>query len=240
MEDTTTITNEIVKNNVEETTIEATWEVDNMVRRAETLKLDELKLSNRARFQIKKSGMTLDDLVLTGRKIATDCTTRFEPAEKEPKWKQELTSALYEAGFIRDDLNVGVCRIWLLYTVILTYTSSFPEFIKYNSFTNQDYEQLATVSDEDLRKVEEVLSSLAPMERATIERRFGLHSIKLYDLEEIGRELRITRERVRQHEAKALRKLKHPSCLCKLPALFGFIPPTRPTMIATTNINALS
>ena len=165
--------------------------------------------------------MTIDDLVLTGRKAAIVCTTRFEPPIKKPKWKQELVAALYEAGFIRDDINLITCRIWELYSAVLA-DGNFPGFIRYYSFTNQDYERLIPVSDKDLRKVEEVLSSLSSMEKTVIELRFGLRSIKQYELDEIGKEFMITPERTRQHEARALRKLRQPNRLRKLPALFGF------------------
>jgi RNA polymerase primary sigma factor len=60
-------------------------------------------------------------------------------------------------------------------------------------------------------QVESVLNSLTPRERRVVELRFGLDGDKLYTLSEIGEELGVTRERIRQIEAKALRKLRHPS-----------------------------
>jgi hypothetical protein len=48
------------------------------------------------------------------------------------------------------------------------------------------------------------------------------------DLETLGRRFGVTRERIRQIEAKALRKMRHPSRFTKLPALFGFVPPAVP------------
>jgi RNA polymerase primary sigma factor len=63
------------------------------------------------------------------------------------------------------------------------------------------------VTDQILR----VLNTLAPREAEIIRMRFGIGCEKDYTLEEIGNHLSITRERVRQIEAKALRKLKHPS-----------------------------
>ena len=60
-------------------------------------------------------------------------------------------------------------------------------------------------------QVEGVLNSLTPRERRVVELRFGLEGDRLYTLSEIGEELGVTRERIRQIEAKALRKLRHPS-----------------------------
>ena len=59
--------------------------------------------------------------------------------------------------------------------------------------------------------------------------RFGLMDGKTRSLEDVGKELNITCERARQLEAKALRIMRSPSRLCKLPPLFGFIPP-RPSI----------
>jgi RNA polymerase primary sigma factor len=60
-------------------------------------------------------------------------------------------------------------------------------------------------------QIEGVLSTLTPRERRVVELRFGLDGDKLYTLSEIGVELGVTRERIRQIETKALRKLRHPS-----------------------------
>ncbi|WP_038039108.1 RNA polymerase sigma factor RpoD [Thermorudis peleae] len=61
------------------------------------------------------------------------------------------------------------------------------------------------------RQIEEALSRLSERERRIIALRFGLEDGQFRTLEEVGREFGITRERIRQIEAKALRKLRHPS-----------------------------
>ena len=62
----------------------------------------------------------------------------------------------------------------------------------------------------------EVLSSLTPRERRVLELRFGLDDGRARTLEEVGQAFGVTRERIRQIEAKALRKLRHPSRSKKL------------------------
>jgi RNA polymerase primary sigma factor len=64
--------------------------------------------------------------------------------------------------------------------------------------------------------VEEVLSALSDREAKVLKMRFGLMGSKSMTLEEVGRQFGVTRERIRQIEAKALRKLKHPSRRKKL------------------------
>ena len=60
-------------------------------------------------------------------------------------------------------------------------------------------------------KVNEVLETLTPREAEVLRLRFGLRDGTPQTLEEVGREFNVTRERIRQIEAKALRKLRHPS-----------------------------
>ena len=65
-------------------------------------------------------------------------------------------------------------------------------------------------------QLEEVLDTLAPREKKVLELRFGIVDGRTRTLEEVGKEFNVTRERIRQIEAKALRKLRHPSRSTKL------------------------
>ena len=65
-------------------------------------------------------------------------------------------------------------------------------------------------------QMKEVLDGLSDRERSVIERRFGLRDGQARTLEEVGQEFGVTRERIRQIEAKALRKLRHPQRSRKL------------------------
>ena len=66
-------------------------------------------------------------------------------------------------------------------------------------------------SDMILRqKIEDTLNNLTPRERDVLKMRFGLDDGYSRTLEEVGRHFKVTRERIRQIEAKALKKLRHP------------------------------
>ena len=65
-------------------------------------------------------------------------------------------------------------------------------------------------------QLEDVLSTLSPREEQVLRMRFGLADGKAHTLEEVGKEFDVTRERIRQIESKALRKLRHPSRSKKL------------------------
>lgn len=65
-------------------------------------------------------------------------------------------------------------------------------------------------------QIDNVLDSLTPSERRVLQLRFGLEDGRSRTLEEVGKEFNVTRERIRQIEAKALRKLRHPSRSRKL------------------------
>ena len=85
--------------------------------------------------------------------------------------------------------------------------SSFGEFIQDNSSDNPVY----TASNSILReKIEQLLKTLTWREREIVRLRYGLQDGYTYTLEEVGRIFKVTRERVRQIEAKAVRKLQHP------------------------------
>jgi len=76
----------------------------------------------------------------------------------------------------------------------------------------------ADVASRQLLKeqIEEVLNTLTPREQRVLQLRFGLEDGRSRTLEEVGKEFSVTRERIRQIEAKALRKLRHPSRSRKL------------------------
>ncbi|MFC1894709.1 RNA polymerase sigma factor RpoD [Candidatus Dependentiae bacterium] len=85
-----------------------------------------------------------------------------------------------------------------------------------NEYTPVD----AVVNDDLKEKVREVLKSLTPREEKVLKMRFGIDVASEHTLEEVGKDFSVTRERIRQIEVKALRKLRHPSRSKKLQTFF--------------------
>ena len=85
--------------------------------------------------------------------------------------------------------------------------SRLMDFIRDEDALAPDEAALKTITNED---IDSVLKTLSPREEAVIRLRFGLKDGRCHTLEEVGMEFDVTRERIRQIEAKALRKLRHP------------------------------
>jgi RNA polymerase primary sigma factor len=86
--------------------------------------------------------------------------------------------------------------------------SSLGDFVEDKNAVNpQDAVVEQSLSDQTLR----VLATLAPREERVLKKRFGIGERANHTLEEVGHDFDVTRERIRQIEAKALRKLRHPS-----------------------------
>ena len=79
----------------------------------------------------------------------------------------------------------------------------------------------AMISVDLKRQTAHVLRTLSPREESIIKMRFGLEDGSERTLEEVGQNFRVTRERIRQIEAKALRKLRHASRSRRLSAFVG-------------------
>ncbi|MBI3392359.1 MAG: RNA polymerase sigma factor RpoD [Nitrospirae bacterium] len=73
-----------------------------------------------------------------------------------------------------------------------------------------------TIKSDLQEQIRKVLQSLTPREEKVLRRRFGIGEAADHTLEEVGQEFDVTRERIRQIEAKALRKLRHPNRARKL------------------------
>ena len=85
--------------------------------------------------------------------------------------------------------------------------SRLMDFIRDEDALAPDDAALKSITNED---IDSVLKTLTPREEAVIRLRFGLKDGRCHTLEEVGMEFNVTRERIRQIEAKALRKLRHP------------------------------
>ena len=85
--------------------------------------------------------------------------------------------------------------------------SRLMDFIRDEDTLAPDAAALKSITNED---IDSVLKTLTPREEAVIRLRFGLYDGRCHTLEEVGNDFNVTRERIRQIEAKALRKLRHP------------------------------
>ena len=138
--------------------------------------------------------------------------------------KKVQSQLLHENGFepteelIAEKMNLPVERIREIMRVaqepVSMETPIGPEedsrlmdFIKDDDALAPDEAALKTITNED---IDSVLKTLTPREEAVIRLRFGLYDGRCHTLEEVGSEFNVTRERIRQIEAKALRKLRHP------------------------------
>lgn len=118
------------------------------------------------------------------------------------KWRQSVTK-------IRDILRISMDPMSLE-----TPVGNGDEATEFGDFIPDEsvIEPVDAASKELLREqIRSVLSFLSDREREVLEMRFGLNDGKDHTLEEVGRSFGVTRERIRQIEAKALRKLRHPS-----------------------------
>lgn len=83
-------------------------------------------------------------------------------------------------------------------------------FCAVNGEPTATFKDMEDLTESQLEELRQVLVSLNPREEKILDMRFGLKDGQNVSLEEISRELRLTRERVRYIEEKALRKLRHP------------------------------
>ena len=114
----------------------------------------------------------------------------------DPEKYRKINAVLTDKGVKKDFLDI-------VDTVPLEYAYDLAD-------DAPDAEDAVAIAE--LKKVvTEVLSKLSPREERILRKRFGIGLAKDYTLEEVGQEFCITRDRIRQIEAKALRKLKHPS-----------------------------
>src|SRR5207253_11294243 len=94
-------------------------------------------------------------------------------------------------------------------------------FIKDFIENENEFSPSDTVTNNDLKeRVREVLKTLTPREEKVLKMRFGIDVASEHTLEEVGKDFSVTRERIRQIEVKALRKLRHPSRKKRLLAFF--------------------
>jgi RNA polymerase primary sigma factor len=126
---------------------------------------------------------------------------------REPTMEETARAANISIDETRRVMNIGRQPVSLDRPVGESEDSSFGEFIE----DHGSQSPMISASQGMLReKIENLLKTLTYREREIIRLRYGLGDGYTYTLEEVGRIFRVTRERVRQIEAKAVRKLQHP------------------------------
>lgn len=109
-------------------------------------------------------------------------------------------------GIISDDFCLEINQILRMY--FLTYLDL--EAISYENFAFDIRIEDDIIYESLKEQLNEVLHTLPERERKVLEMRFGLNNLKQMTLEEVGKYYNVSRERIRQIEAKALRRLRHP------------------------------
>ena len=126
----------------------------------------------------------------------------YEPSEELIAEKMDLT-----VERVREIMRVAQEPVSMETPIGPEEDSRLMDFIRDEDALAPDDAALKTITNED---IDGVLKTLTPREEAVIRLRFGLKDGRCHTLEEVGTEFNVTRERIRQIEAKALRKLRHP------------------------------
>jgi len=131
-----------------------------------------------------------------------------EPTEDELAEHMDITPEK-----VREVLKINQDPVSLETPIGEEEDSHLGDFIKdERSLSPEDYATVEILKEE----IKEVLKTLQKREQEVLELRFGLIDGTSYTLEEVGKRFNVTRERIRQIEAKAIRKLRHPSRAKKL------------------------
>ena len=144
---------------------------------------------------------TLNRVVRCSRQMTQDLGREPTPEEIA----QELDMPLSK---VEETLRIAQDPVSLETPVGGEEDSHLGDFIEDESTAEPDEAAAAKLMKEQLA---EVLATLSPREEQVLRMRFGLDDGKAHTLEEVGNAFNVTRERIRQIEAKALRKLRHPS-----------------------------
>ena len=126
----------------------------------------------------------------------------YEPSEELIAEKMDLT-----VERVREIMRVAQEPVSMETPIGPEEDSRLMDFIRDEDALAPDDAALKTITNED---IDAVLHTLSPREESVIRLRFGLKDGRCHTLEEVGTEFNVTRERIRQIEAKALRKLRHP------------------------------
>ena len=147
-------------------------------------------------------------MVETLSKINKITRNYVQEAGREPTYAELAKELNLEEKKIKNIIKISKEPVSLETPVGDSDDTSLKDFIE----DENEYSPVDAVVNEDLKeKVREVLKTLTPREEKVLKMRFGIDVASEHTLEEVGKDFSVTRERIRQIEVKALRKLRHPS-----------------------------
>ena len=152
-------------------------------------------------------------MVETINRVLRTSHSMVQKLGREPTTKEIADELHIEESKVEEVLKIAQEPVSLETPIGEEEDSHLGDFIQDDEASQPSEEASYTLLREQL---EEVLSTLTPREEQVPRMRFGLTDGKPHTLEEVGKEFDVTRERIRQIESKALRKLRHPSRSKKL------------------------
>ena len=147
-------------------------------------------------------------MVETINRVLRTSHSMVQKLGREPTTKEIADELHIEESKVEEVLKIAQEPVSLETPIGEEEDSHLGDFIQDDEASQPSEEASYTLLREQL---EEVLSTLTPREEQVLRMRFGLTDGKPHTLEEVGKEFDVTRERIRQIESKALRKLRHPS-----------------------------
>ena len=152
-------------------------------------------------------------MVETINRVLRTSHSMVQKLGREPTTKEIADELHIEESKVEEVLKIAQEPVSLETPIGEEEDSHLGDFIQDDEASQPSEEASYTLLREQL---EEVLSTLTPREEQVLRMRVGLTDGKPHTLEEVGKEFDVTRERIRQIESKALRKLRHPSRSKKL------------------------
>jgi RNA polymerase primary sigma factor len=157
-------------------------------------------------------------MVETLNKINKITRAHMQETGREPSYAQLARELNLDEKKVKNIIKISKEPISLETPVGDSEDTQLKDFIE----DGNEYTPMEAVVNDDLKeKVREILKSLTPREEKVLKMRFGIDVASEHTLEEVGKDFSVTRERIRQIEVKALRKLRHPSRSKRLQSFFN-------------------
>ncbi|EKD48670.1 MAG: hypothetical protein ACD_64C00189G0002 [uncultured bacterium] len=156
-------------------------------------------------------------MVETLNKINKIKRTFIQDNGREPTYAELAKELNLDEKKIKNIIKISKEPISLETPVGDSEDATIKDFIE----NENEFSPSETIANTDLKeRVREVLKTLTPREEKVLKMRFGIDVASEHTLEEVGKDFSVTRERIRQIEVKALKKLRHPSRCKKLLSFF--------------------